>query len=392
MNYEFQILLNVARGWKESKGEIDPRVFTNADIDWDYLRRLAERHGMLPLLYLCLKDLESGAIATAFMDQLSKYFFENTHRNIYLLGELLKVIQIFKDHKIEAMPFKGPVLSKNIYDSYSIRQSGDLDILVKPEKVLGAITLLKGLGFRPHYPMTPNQIKAYVNISRENRMNLVHPENNLTIELHWRFYMSDIISKKVDAVVWSQLEYVDVNGIEIPVLKKEILFLFLCFHAFKHNWSRLFWLWEISTMAKMNPGLDWDWMIRNAKHFGGQKLFFLSLLIIDQAIGISIPGAIRSLASKDQISSEMINQATVPPKKPDLALNTEFNALSLDNRFNMSTNWWHRLKHRLYFIFTPNHYDIIAVNLPAKLGFIYYFLRPLRVLSKFFRSVFVRQD
>ena len=86
MNYEFQILLNVARGWKGSKVEIDPRVFSNADIDWDYLRRLAEHHCMLPLLYLCLKDLDQGMIPESTMSNLKAFYFDNTRRNLSLFS------------------------------------------------------------------------------------------------------------------------------------------------------------------------------------------------------------------------------------------------------------------------------------------------------------------
>jgi len=64
-------------------------------------------------------------------------------RSLLLAGELVKILTLFKQHQIAAVPYKEPVLANAVYGGVAFRQYCDLDIVVQQENVLPAKLLLK---------------------------------------------------------------------------------------------------------------------------------------------------------------------------------------------------------------------------------------------------------
>jgi len=386
-NLEFQILVEAARD--QTKGESN-RLITaliSNDLDWEYLLQLAGYHGMLPLLYLALKNFDTGSIPIEIQESLKSHYFENTQQNIFLLGKLLKIIQLLRENGITAIPFKGPILSKALYDSYTIRQAGDLDIMVKPEHVVSVIRLLAEQGFHLHYPLSRNQQMALVKISRENRFNLQSHDSELVIEMHWRFYTSDFFANRDTEFIWKQVENSVINNVVVSNFKPEVMVLFLCFHGFKHNWFRLFWIWELAELINKTDDLDWDWIIEHAEKFGGQKVLLIGLYVVQSIFGMSLPGSIEAIISKDQESVRLAKQIKIEPDPGKLEVLNDFDLLDLQTRFLVKNNLISRAKQYLLFAITPNYYDIQPIDLPPALHFLYYIIRPLRLVSKYFQQI-----
>src|SRR5437870_4666302 len=55
----------------------------------------------------------------------------NARRNLLMLRELLEVLDLFAEHSVPALPYKGPILAAVEYGNVSLRTFCDLDILVK---------------------------------------------------------------------------------------------------------------------------------------------------------------------------------------------------------------------------------------------------------------------
>jgi Uncharacterised nucleotidyltransferase len=93
----------------------------------------------------------------------------------------LDVLDALRAAGIRAMPLKGSSLARQLYRSVAARTSVDIDILVAPEDLAGAIATVEGLGWR----WAPDG-------SRRGRLpplheTLVHPSLP-RIELHWRVH------------------------------------------------------------------------------------------------------------------------------------------------------------------------------------------------------------
>ncbi|MBE9038107.1 nucleotidyltransferase family protein [aff. Roholtiella sp. LEGE 12411] len=86
------------------------KTLLQQDIDWTYLIQTAASQGVIPLLYQSLKATCSEAVPEIILTQLRSYYHTNAVHNLLLTQELLKLLELLKEHDIYAIPFKGPYL------------------------------------------------------------------------------------------------------------------------------------------------------------------------------------------------------------------------------------------------------------------------------------------
>ena len=118
------------------------------DLDWEYLLPMAQRHALVPMLFRHLNTIGPEAVPSAPWQQLRQRFHSNARHNLFLTGELLKLLRLLATHNIPAIPFKGPVLAVAVYGDLALRQFVDLDLLVQPQAVLQVKALLHTLGYQ----------------------------------------------------------------------------------------------------------------------------------------------------------------------------------------------------------------------------------------------------
>ena len=104
-------------------------------LDWNRLVALAARHGLLPLLARHLQTLPADTIPAAVSESLRVHQHAVALRNLGLSGELVRVLRLFAEHGIAALPFKGPTLAQFAYGDPALREFGDLDLLLRPRDV-----------------------------------------------------------------------------------------------------------------------------------------------------------------------------------------------------------------------------------------------------------------
>ena len=115
-------------------------------VDWDHLVRLGTRHGLLALLYWHIKalplEIVDRAVPVGTLNQLREHFHGNRMRYFALSAELLRILGLFEDNGILALPLKGVALATYLYRNPALRQPGDLDVLVRPDDAPSAMRKL----------------------------------------------------------------------------------------------------------------------------------------------------------------------------------------------------------------------------------------------------------
>jgi hypothetical protein len=107
-------------------------------VDWTLFIPLAQHHGMIPLAYRRLRSLVPEALPDPPVKSLTKLFLGVAARNIQLTKELLRILEMFQEQAIQAVPLKGPALAVAAFGAVHCREFGDLDILVRPPGYPGA--------------------------------------------------------------------------------------------------------------------------------------------------------------------------------------------------------------------------------------------------------------
>src|SRR5258706_10571799 len=90
-------------------------------VRWNFLFDIAERHGVQPLLYQALVDLDD-AIPADQVSRLEQRYQTNLHKALFLSRELIKIFERLSVLGVEVMPYKGLALAETLYGDIALRQ------------------------------------------------------------------------------------------------------------------------------------------------------------------------------------------------------------------------------------------------------------------------------
>jgi hypothetical protein len=259
-------------------------------VDWRYLLDLAKFHGVTPMIAhnLAASGLDSQ-VPQPYADILNQIYNGMLYKNVILSNELTKVLSLFNQHGISAIVIKGTFLSEQLYGNPSLRTVSDMDILVQPEELSPAGSLLQEMGYHKYTGQDAWEHPFHDVFYRQAQFPLF-------IELHW-----DLDDRKLVAFpeqeIWHRAQQLQLQGETIKILALEDNLLFLSVHLAKQSIQMLKSLCDITELIKKYDGiLDWDYIVRSAHSWGVGTAVHYSLSRSKEILGAPVPAsAIRAL-------------------------------------------------------------------------------------------------
>ena len=336
--------------------------------DWSVLLRLARDHGVISLL--------DGRVPADQVQDLRWERHRNTARNLALASELLNLLRAFESEGIPALPFKGVVLAAGLYGDLSHRRAGDLDILIYRQHLMRATAVLKERGYKLRTPVnddgTPVDSEAVECQFTQESL------DGITVELRWRLTSPHFFRRDfgMDAL-WPQRRRSILLGSEVPDLRPEQTLVVLCVHGTKHGWMRLFWICDVVRLLLIHPELDWDSAEREARRFGLWRTLGLGVLLAHRIGGAPVAAETLQRFVADRSVRRL-------EKYIRTHLFGEVAAIS-GLRFSQALESGDRLRCLVRLgLRRPNERDRAVIRLPRTLDFLYYAVRPLRVIWEYF--------
>jgi len=355
------------------------RALLRAPIRWDSLLDLSAHHGVLPRLYRALADVERELPSELWL-QLKQSYQINVHKAMLLSRELIRIVDHLAERGVEILPYKGLALAEALYGDIAMRQTGDIDLLIRAPDLARVREAVQELGYAPHAELSAAEERAYLKSGYECAFDCAAWRNLL--EVQWaivpRFYAVDF---DLDGV-FVRAVTMEVAGRTMKTPCNEDLFLILAVHAAKHVWGRLIWICDLARITE-RPGLDWSWIGAQARKLGIVRIVRVTMLLAQGMLGAEIPaGASEVLASDheaDAIAAE-IRDAT-PGGEFDVESIGYFRLMiRLRERFADRV----RLATRLMFTPGPGEWD--AVKLPRVLFPVYSVVRMARLAARLTRK------
>lgn len=350
------------------------REVAASEIDWEYLFLLARRHSVVPLLYLQLDRHASDLVPADKLAQLKKQYLENSARNTILTAELVRLITLFAESGIEAIPYKGPVLAQFAYDNLALRRFVDLDVIVKKNDVLKAREILLAQGYTPSKSLSLSQQELLLRM--QHNLQFSRDDRRLIVELHWEV-APHLFASTVDAdTLWQNLVTIDLNGTAVKTLYAEDLLFSLCVHGSRHLWERLSWICDVAELI-LRHDLDWNALLKRAANADSERMFLLGLHLAEQLLDATLPAEVKQRCEKDErlhtlsknIVEHLFSGTTHVP-----ATSREIFKYNIGVRKTLSA----RARYLLHML-RPTDSDLGAHSLPAKFTFAYYLVRPFRI-------------
>jgi|GEM_PF-627043 len=376
LSAEHQLLFCAARRTVDRETIAQLRNLAQQNIDWNYLKDLAFNHGVLPLLTTHAAAHCEDLIPPAVMNQLRDELVTNRKSNLYLLKEVANVLSRFESAGIESLAFKGPLLAQLVYEDTGLRQAGDMDVLIHPNDFHRAAEVLRELDYEMEPRLTRAQQKSHLGFHCE--IQFFNEDRWRVVDLHWGITPKTFPLALTSSDFLENRRKVSLAGYSIQTLTDEDLVFYLSVHAAKHHFRKLEWITTIAEFIRKNSALSWPAVIARARKAKAERITCLAVMLVKSFYDLPVPEAFADLASSDEMKQTL---ATI---SAFVLTNTGPPSPLQEFRFNLG--FLHRKDAYLSLMratFVPTLADWQAFSLPDVLYPAYYFLRPMRLLTKY---------
>ncbi|MFN6487970.1 MULTISPECIES: nucleotidyltransferase family protein [unclassified Nostoc] len=386
---EIELLLCCTRTHIDSETAERIKTLLQQNIDWTLLVEIATYHGTIPLLYQSLNTTVKEAIPKTVLTQLRNRYHTNASRNLFLSHELVKILKLFEANKIPAIPFKGLVLAASVYGNLAMRQFSDLDILVRQQDIVKAQELLIAQKYQleaEHYGWQ----QTFVHSQKPEIVVDLHCE--LTPLSYFPFKLSDF------ETLWQRRRSLTLKGESIIDLSSNDLSIILAIQVARgvnEGRESLAQICDLAELLRIQKPLDWEQLLQEVNSLELERPFFISLLIVNTLLNTPLPDQIKQIIQqKIQIDPTMLIYAVRMQKqlftevKTPLFIKLFFHHLMIKGPLS-------RMPVRVYLVwqflsFTAklviinvNQKDQEVFPLPSGLSFLYYLIRPIRLVSRY---------
>lgn len=291
LRVEDELIIYCARTHIERPLVYKIKAFLNRDLDWDYLISQASRNNLKSLLYFQLNEMCPDLVPRNLMDHLRDNYTRNVHKNLLMMGELFKILEILESEGIRAIPYKGPVLASRLYGNLSLREFSDLDIFVDKKDVLKIKEILVSLGYEPKLKLTPKREIQYLEIQREYQF--INKKSGVNVEIQWILPDLSLSFPTEPIFTMDETETAKINNYELSVFLKEDLLIILSLHTVTHLWGKLSRICDIAELIKNSEELNWDKIIEKSQDLSVERILYLNLALCNDLFHIELPEEIK---------------------------------------------------------------------------------------------------
>ncbi|MEA5550661.1 nucleotidyltransferase family protein [Anabaena cylindrica UHCC 0172] len=391
------------------------------DINWDKLIEISIDQGVMPLLYQILKEVD--CVPHSVRLKLQRLNRMNGLNNLSQTKELLRILTQLEKAGIEAIAFKGAVIAASAYGNVTLRQFNDLDILVRRQDFWQAKAVLISQGYQCTFSedFEVDGFERSLQLSMSYKApeaemfnarfepSLLHSNPQRSIDLHWGIPPRRTWNPNHYDRLWEHSQPMTLMGQSITTFTPEIALIIQSVNIAKdYGWLRsLKQICDLAQVIQAYPDLDWELSLQLSSELRCERLFLLGIHITQNHLHISIPDYIgakfiqiksldtqialfNSLESKtDSTLHQPLHQSRVISAfrnlylvyiSPLKTLDRSLNRWGLDQIISMSLLYLYFLMRRLC---VPNERDRQLLRLPQQLFFLYYVVRPIRLLLEY---------
>lgn len=372
VNRETELLIYCSRISLEKGGIERIKTLVKDNLDWDYLIQIANANQVMQMVYQNLRHICPHALPKDILNRLKSAYHAHALHNTYLLQELLKLHELLEKHSIQAVFFKGATLAASAYGNIELRQYQDIDVLVKENSFLTIADLLASHGY-----------ELGINVPWE-----IHLTKNeiCSIDLH-RYVVPQHLSCSLDAdYIWNNLDSLTFDDRQIPVLSPEVELLTLCLNGTKEHWRSLHRICDVSALIYAHPLLNWAKIMQHANDNGFKRIIFLGVLLAHSLLETPLPPTVWQQLPSDSTIKLLFDQvcSNLCIANCDAVGEIERTIFHIRAR----ERWQDKVQSSIGLFnhsgwMTPTQEDRDVFPLPKFLGFIYYVIRPFRILKKY---------
>jgi hypothetical protein len=151
--------------------------------EWSGLLNFLRANWIIPFVYRKIGSLPPECRPPeTITDEMRQAFLISVVRSLHMERQLGEITEAFREQGIRVLVLRGPALAFSLYPDPAMRPSSDLDLLVMPEQVIQARSVLESLS----YTCMAKRFEVARDFFREECF--VHQNNQgnkFPVDLHW---------------------------------------------------------------------------------------------------------------------------------------------------------------------------------------------------------------
>jgi hypothetical protein len=245
---EFELVLACLRWPQEAVDGDRIRTLAQQPIRWSHLLEIIDHHKVVPLFSRNLDTFAPGYMPDEQAAALRARNVANAHICLERTAHLVALHRLFREQQIDLRIFKGIPLAVTAFRDPTLRDTGDIDLLVAEKDIFKAAEILQNQGyvrFEPQARLTPRRLRSY--LAHQKDFSYEHPVAGIVIDLHWRLFRNSFLPANARLEEVGE-DWIHLGSERIATLPPLRLLLYLCAHGALDGWLRLKWLADISAL------------------------------------------------------------------------------------------------------------------------------------------------
>ena len=305
---EKQLILNVIRLQRTELLDQSLLSLLQEKLDWEFIIATTLSNQVINLLYFQLNIPPFiSYVPKETMSQLRQWNLAIISKNIILTEQLQNILQQFKEHTIEPIILKGPVLAESVYPKPELRMYTDLDILIRLTDLAKAKQILLNNGYQLYEGVYPESfyLKYHYHLSFYKWVGNVV----CLIEIHWHILPSAFPIQLDIEMLWSSALQTKLHGITVFHLSWEHFLLQLSTSFILDNHLALKTCCDISQLIqKYQDTINLGSLLHIAHQNKCQKMLYYALFCSQKYCGLELSQEIFTMHSWNKFQVRWLNQ------------------------------------------------------------------------------------
>lgn len=277
------------------------------EFDFKQLGQLAADHHLRPWLYSFYKQLPVGVVPEEAMEVYERLENQIRLRQLKHIREFFKIKERLDEEEIVIIPFKGFRLAEGYYGNMTLRESSDLDVLVRIRDLKRIIEIMGELGYvsETDFKARKYPFSHIINLGPEYNMDLWENGQRIAhVELHWQISGPPL---NIGCFYEEMEEFVsedDFQGKRYSCLTPEGDLLMAAFHhGGKEEWIRLGHILDIGQILNKYPNADYGKAIEWAEQKNISRIVLTGIQLAHEHCQVPIPESIKEKVNAPGILS-----------------------------------------------------------------------------------------
>lgn len=296
--------------------------------DWGHFLKEVFYHRLPSRVYAFLNRHQANSfLSPEVWEKVKQAHYAAQLSTMKLEAELLALLPLFNQEKIDVLLMKGAALLQTVYRDRPIRHFIDLDLLVRPEDFPRAKLLLEKLGYRADPPPRPFPSGWHERKVRERSpstaRNFSHARKGISVDLHQEpFEKASFLPLKA-GWLWEGAREISVGEGKAFLPEPGRLFTHLFLHWVKHageGHTSLGWLADLDECLRAGLRTSFSGLNLSSSGLTGGSEKALSLWnSLETYFSSPLPVEIQAVLKKKGAKPLPIQELFAPARRPDVA-------------------------------------------------------------------------